>query len=310
MIAMHQLKKLVDTLPAAKEKGTVDVAINVYGKPYNTVATLYSLLKHSGQWIDKIYFITERKQPYNCSLELVREAFGNRLTCFTPGLWLWVRPFHTRWLYRVNFFRKAVRYQYAWEQTDKDFLFITHNDVLYSNDIIGAMLPVVEGHIATGQVGQCWNCSAHFAGACTPDTYTTYKPSYPELQQLLSAYPGSRAKDYQKGVPDKKHPWPLPECRLNEWTALINMKLARQVTMPHGKAVPFGAFHGLDIGTQWFHDVLNMGFTIPHFSLEPYARHAWAGSTANGHSALFDKAEYDFSETNAANWLLQLLQTD
>ena len=38
----------------------VDVAINVFGKPAQTALTLFSLLAHSGRWIDRIYFVEER----------------------------------------------------------------------------------------------------------------------------------------------------------------------------------------------------------------------------------------------------------
>src|SRR4051794_13139837 len=78
----------------------VDVVINVYGKPYNTAATLYSLLKHSGQWIDKIYFITEKRQPNNSGFDFITEAIGNRIVAYTPPLWLWVRPFRSKLLFR------------------------------------------------------------------------------------------------------------------------------------------------------------------------------------------------------------------
>jgi hypothetical protein len=37
----------------------VDVIINVYGKPWQTICTLKSLIKHSGNHIDKIYLIEE-----------------------------------------------------------------------------------------------------------------------------------------------------------------------------------------------------------------------------------------------------------
>ena len=43
----------------------IDVAINVYGKPWQTLVSLKSLLKVSAKYIDKIYFIEENKQPFN-----------------------------------------------------------------------------------------------------------------------------------------------------------------------------------------------------------------------------------------------------
>jgi hypothetical protein len=35
----------------------VDVVIHVYGKPWQTLCTLKSLMKHSGKHIDKIFFV-------------------------------------------------------------------------------------------------------------------------------------------------------------------------------------------------------------------------------------------------------------
>ena len=195
-----------------------------------------------------------------------------------------------------------MRYQYGWEQTDKDHLFITHNDVLYTSDIIGAMLSGIGDNIGIGPVGQCWNCSAHFAGVCTPDTYQQYKPTFTELLALMKQFPGKREKDYGK-LPYKDRPWPLPECRLNEWTAMVNMKLARSVTMPKGDTLPFGAFYELDIGTRWFSDVHSKGYRVANFNLSGYATHAWAGTVPSGHFALTSADEYSHSEQVAEEYL-------
>jgi hypothetical protein len=296
-------KKLVtNNLNYQDHTPLVDVVINIYGKPWNTAVTLYTLLKNSGKWIDNIYFITERKQPHNSNFDFIKSALGNKIKSYTPGLWLWVRPFRNKFIFRLPGFRNSVRYQYGWEHTDKDFLFITHNDVLYTDDIIGNMLQKIGDNIGIGPVGQCWNCSAKFAGLCSPDTYTNYKPSYNELITLLKQYPGSRQKDYGK-LPNKNRPWPLPECRLNEWTALINMKIARNATMPLGKAIPFGAFYELDIATKWFSDVLNMGHKVSNFDISSFAQHAWAGNLRSGHAALFDIDEYTHSENTAKAYL-------
>jgi hypothetical protein len=281
-----------------------DVVINIYGKPWNTAATLYSLLKHSGQWIDKIYFITERKQPHKSDFGFIKQALGNRIVSYTPGMWLWVRPFRNKLVFSFPGFRKSVRYQYGWENTDKEYLFVTHNDVLYTGDLLGNMLRAIGNNIGIGPVGQCWNCSANFAGLCTPDEYTKYKPTYNQLTELLRQYPGSRQKDYGK-LPHKERPWPLPECRLNEWTALINMTKARPATMPVGNAIPFGAFYELDIATKWFSDVLNMGHTVANFDITPFAQHAWAGNIRSGHAALLDMDEYTYSENVARDYMIK-----
>ena len=74
---------------------TVDVAINVYGKPYQTAVTLLSLLKHSGQHLNKIYFVVEPEQPRKESFEFLLDALGDQVVRYTPQHWLWVEPTKT-----------------------------------------------------------------------------------------------------------------------------------------------------------------------------------------------------------------------
>jgi hypothetical protein len=46
-------------------KHKVDVSIAFYGKPYQAIVTIKTLIKQSGQYIDKIYLSRERRQPHN-----------------------------------------------------------------------------------------------------------------------------------------------------------------------------------------------------------------------------------------------------
>ncbi|MBL7941033.1 MAG: hypothetical protein JNL43_16875 [Flavobacteriales bacterium] len=276
----------------------VDVAINVYGKPHQTAVTLLSLLQHSGEHIGRIHITVEKRQPFGAEFGALLRMLGDRATTHSPRFWFGVRPQRSKWLMRWRPYRHALRYQHAWETSDMPYLFITHNDVLYSGDIIGAMLQRVSGNIAIGPVGQCWNCPASLAGSCSPERFMTYRPSYAEWERLARQHPGPRAAHYDRVV-DPAQPWPLPECRVNEWTMMVDLEHARPLTMPNGNAVPLGALYGLDIGTQWFHDVLNAGASIAHFDIAPYARHAWASSSGSGHAALSDRAEYDRAEAEA-----------
>ncbi|HQW99926.1 MAG TPA: hypothetical protein PLS30_13345 [Flavobacteriales bacterium] len=160
------------------------------------------------------------------------------------------------------------------------------------------MLDRLQGHLAAGPVGQCWNCSASAAGICSPSSFMSYRPTYSEWLRLSSQYPGARADRYPQVV-DPDQPWPLPECRVNEWTLLVDLLKARAATMPLGDAVPIGASFGMDTGTQWFHDVMNAGHHIAHVDTFAYARHAWASSTGGGFPALSDRKEYDRGEALA-----------
>lgn len=291
---MDPCKATSSPAPAAP---MVDVAINVLGKPYQTAVTLHSLLEHCGPWIDRIHVNLERGRPvaeHACWLAPLRD----RVVVHRPRFALGVRPVHVRWPYRWAPYRHAVRYQKAWEATDKAWLFVTHNDVRYTADIIGAMLAQAAGRIAVGPVGQCWNCPAFSAGRCGPDRFMRYKPGLAEWHRLLADHPAPRKRHYPP-VKGPSGPWPLPECRINEWSMLVNMAIARPATMPVGAAVPLGAFHGLDVGTAWFGAVLRAGHRVAHFGIDGYAEHAWASTHGNGHEALLSPEEYLCSEARA-----------
>lgn len=280
----------------------VDVAINVHGKPHQTAVMVLSLLDHSGARIGRIHFTLDGRQPFGADHSRLLEHLGDRVIPYRPWFWFGVRPQRLRSLLRFRPYRRALRYQHAWETSAAPYLFITHNDVLYNGDVIGAMLQRISGHVAVGPVGQCWNCPAAFAKRCSPERFMTYRPSYGEWLALAQQYPGPRAAHYDRVV-DPQQPWPLPECRVNEWTMLVDLQRARPLTMPQGKAIPLGALYGLDIGTQWFHAMLNAGGTVGHFDIAPYATHAWASSTGGGHAALSDRAVYEAEEARAMAWL-------
>jgi len=278
----------------------VDVAINVYGKPFQTAVTLLSLVKHSDDHINKIYFVTERRQPDNSDFDFIYKLLGEKLITYTPKRWLWYNSVEKKHL-ENEAYRLSIRYQFAWEKTNCDYLYLTHNDVLYEGDIIGALLDNIENNIGIGRIGQCWNCPAFSANVCNGDKYLTYRPSYEEVVSLASRFPPPRG-NYEQIV-DKENAWTLPECRLNEWVALINMKLAKPITIPVGDCYPFGGMQ-LDIGTRWFRDVSLKGYTLKNYDFENIAKHAWTTEINNGHSALFDKKLYDTSEDVAREKLI------
>jgi len=287
----------------------VDVAINIYGKPYQTAVALFSLLRHSGTRIDKIYFIQERRQPNRTEAKcfgLLKNILEERIIPYVPEFYLGVVPIPQILfpLIQVRSVRHAIRYQYAWEHTDKKFLFITHNDVLYRSDIVGHFISNIGDNIGIGTIGQCWNCSASMANLCDGDKYPSFRPGHQEFQQLTKSFPPSR-RIFEK--PGKgKVVWPLPECRLNEWTCLINLELAGPITAPLGKAAPFGLMRQ-DTGTKWFLDVHAMGFLAKNIDISAYAEHDWANRTGGGgHSTLFDQNQYRSAEMIAKS----VLETD
>lgn len=274
----------------------IDVAVNVYKKPYQTAVTLLSLLKYSGHLIDKIYFTIDASETEHLYDHLL-ERLSGRYVLFVPRYHYWIRSSkHRRFLYRYRVFRHSLRYQYAWEATDKKYLLITHNDVLYHADVATHFLQKIDGHIGAGYVGMCWNCPASAARVCSSDRYLEYRPSADEYRELIREHPGVRRKYYSRYAHET--PWPLPECRLNEWACMIDMEKARPVTMPYGACTPFGAMY-LDIATEWFYDAHQLGYTVAHTDAAQYCTHAWASPDHNGHALLFDKEQYRLAEENA-----------
>jgi hypothetical protein len=279
---------------------SVDVAINVYGKPFQTAIALLSLVRHSGQHIGKIYFIEEAKQPARIDFSFIRDLMQDRIEVYRPKYWLWCNQTERDRLGDAGY-RRSLRYQYAWEASGADYLFLTHNDVLYEGDIIGDFLSHIGDNVAIGEIGQCWNCPASSAGLCGGDRYLDFRPSTTELEELYAAHPSDRV-GWEK-FRDDMEPWPLPECRLNEWAALIDLKKVKTETMPIGDAFPFGAMT-LDIGTKWFRQMSVKGFTFLHRPIAGLATHGWTLG-GGGHQALFAPEKYDSGERMAFDMLVK-----
>lgn len=278
----------------------VDVTLNIFAKPYQTALSVLSLLKYSARHIDRLYLQFEPAgsrydavPPY-----AVAEYLGERARVCQPEMWIECDAVDRARLSDPAY-RLALRYQAAFEATDKKYLFIMHNDVLIKGDIIGAMLADIGGAFALGQVGQCWNCPAAnaevmaecgFAGPCGPERYQEFRPSFADLERIYAAARsrGLHIRPYWEGWLEHYGPqagqlaWPLPECRVNEWGCLVDVEQTRPLTMPQGDILPFGAYEPcgsvtLDIAVPWFRDLHRRGLKARHFKLDRYLRH-WVGS--------------------------------
>ena len=286
----------------------VDVAINAYGKPYQTLVTLKTLTAHSGQHIDKIYLVLEKEQPpWGVDFKVVLDKFDN-IELFVPEHFLFVY-YTEREKYEDRGYRLSIRYQYAWEQTDKSYLYVTHNDMLYKADIIGEMLRVLDQgeYVGVGQVGRCWECPAHQGGTCSGDTYLEYAPTYEEVMELSKLYPHKKGKEHDSLI-DREFPMPLPSCRLNEWACLVNVEKIRQEVVPLGTTDPFGSMIGLDTATQWFRDLVLKGYKFKHMELSNYCRHGWGKFL--GHETSCNSDYYTKAEDEAKEFLEDVLGED
>jgi len=267
----------------------IDVIINVFGKPWQTLCTLKSLMKHSGQHIDKIFFIKEKEQPYGDKVDWIYEYFDN-LIVFEPSSYCFI-TFGLN--YQDENERNKVRYQYGIEKSDKEFVFVTHNDVLYTGDIIGEMMETIGDSVGIGEIGQCWNCPAKHIGICSGEKFNDWNPTLEDIKKL--PLPHIRTS---YDMIDFKNPKPLPECRLNEWACLINRQIVMKESKPNGDVSLFGQY-GLDLGTKWFKEMFLKGYKFVDYR-KNFHHTFW--STTAGYPTQLDSNLYKHSEMNAQKY--------
>ncbi|SBV99011.1 conserved hypothetical protein [uncultured delta proteobacterium] len=287
----------------------IDVLINVFGKPYQTMLALLSLLRHSGQHIGTVYF---QEEP--CTAEFERRdhsqilrLLGDRAVQYQAKHWCGISTTDVSRLTEEDY-RLSMRYQYGWENAKQPYVLLIHNDIEVTGDIAGALLGAIGEATGAGQIGQCWWCPAFEAGACSPERYTAFKPKYHQLMYMYNTgmdYTKRRAYNLGLNQSFWDNPWPLPECRLNEWCALIDLKKARPATMPYGNAAPIGAKYpsgskigenwdrdvNLDTAVQWFRDMSLAGHTFTHYPIEQYVIHDRLGCTKLDSAEKYVQAE-------------------
>jgi hypothetical protein len=269
---------------------SVDVCINVYGKPWQTLCTLKSLMQHSGHHIDKIYLIKEHRQPFHEKIDFIFKFFQN-LIVFTPIK-------HEFWSESTDVAdekqRHTIRYQYGIEKSNKKYIFLTHNDVLYTGDVLSDMLSKVQGMAGVGQIGQCWNCPANHAGLCSSEKFYQWEPSYEDVITL--PLPFSRTT---KDLIDPQYPMPLPECRLNEWACLLNREILIKEQDYQDRNSIFGIANKIDIGCSWFKFMTIKKYQFLNYN-QKFDHGYWAKNA--GHVALIDEVLYRASERVAKKY--------
>jgi hypothetical protein len=278
----------------------VDVAVNIFAKPFQTALSLLSLLRCSGRHVGVVWLQFE---PYGSRhdsvspyliVKYLREHLGVRCQVFQPEYWLDLNAVDSSRL-DDPVYRLGIRYQYAFEHSESHKLFLMHNDVLIFRDILGDMLTGMGRAFAIGALGQCWNCpagkrdlmrEAFGREACSPEAYADFQPSYEELRGLyaLARKRGVFARPYDQGFAGifDRQPWPLPECRINEWACLLDLQKTQSRCVPFGPLLPPGAYRQcghicLDIGVEWFRGLHALGMFARHFDLKPYLKH-WVGT--------------------------------
>lgn len=303
-----------------KSEPVIEAVINNFAKPFQLALTVLSLLERSGRHLSAIWLQFE---PIASKYDSITPYYiadyisgMPRIDCRVsqPSFWL-AREAATLEKMADPAYREAIRYQFAFENSNADLLYLSHNDIFYLRDLVGALKENIGDAFAIGQIGQCWNCPASNAEImaetngrppCSPDAYTDFQPDFTGLRKLYAAARGKnifvRPYDNNNFSPEfEKRPWPLPECRVNEWACLLDLQKTRPHTIPFGSAWPPGAYrlcsgHNLDVITPWFRDMHALGMRAKHFNIYPYMKH-WVGT--GNKSAL----KYSQSEDNARRLL-------
>jgi len=294
----------------------IDVAIQSYKKPELLLYTLLSLYKHSSEHIDTIYINDDSGEDserivkiYQSEqfLQLFRDwKIKVRKNIRRTGWWQalvkdqmpkYISPFY--FIYRASICllktghiftnRHDIRYQWAFDFTNKKYVYVLHDDVIFNKDIVGLYIYEAEkmknpGII--GDLGQCWRCP-HSNGnsACSPEKIMNgYRPSR-NWPKTSNAYNGSRRA-----------------CRINEWSALIAVEAIKYIEQK--EHVFFGNYDDFgDVGAYWFDMCIknNFDFLDPLPTIEQrrsYYTHGWRG--VSGHSIWVNqgsgKNEYNRNE--------------
>jgi hypothetical protein len=291
----------------------VDINISFYGKPYQAIVTIESLLKHSGQHIDKIYIQEERNQPHNewQGIFKVLDAFRNRpdarIVVHRPKYYLGLGVSDYDRAQADTDFRQSILYQYALEKTDKKYMCVMHNDILFHDDMIGQMLKDFENGpknlAGVGSIGQCWVCPAAIENRCNSKIQHQVSFSQEEVVAMYERTPVTR-KEIGLRVAKAGRYWPMPECRLNEYVALIDMEAYRPNTLPVGDLGCYGGgWSGCDQATIWSHDMVQRGYVFQNIVLEDYAKHAPFDETGSGTIANTRQEIYFGSEHKAKAYI-------
>lgn len=286
---------------------TIDIGMMVYGKPYQTAVSLHTLFQNSNHHINKIYVTFEKNQPFQSDSEILINLLRdlpveyNTSKRYVGGIDLSEKKLSNYLKFLVPSFRKSIKYQYIWEKSVSKYLFILHNDMLFSGDILGFFLDKIEDDLAVGTIGQCWNCPA-FEKHCDGDRYFEFRPSAKEIDQLYKDWPINRAV-VQGVVGAGKSAWPMPECRINEYAVMFNMKKAKKMIFPYGNIRPFGIHNKVDFGIPWFRDISHKGIKLKHTSYWHLAEHGWCSNHAGGTPSLTNYSLYEKEEMIAKEYL-------
>ncbi|MBJ6802444.1 hypothetical protein [Geomonas propionica] len=249
----------------------VDVAVQSYMKPESLLYTLMTLKEQSGALIDTVYINDDCSAPgvvekYRSAA--VQEYFhpwkikvrvNTHRTKWGPGFVRGYWPRHLSvWRFlkfglinlysngRLFYDRENIRYQWALEQSDKEWVYLIHDDIEFTDDVVKLYLDYAQrmtNPAIIGDLGQCWFCR-HF----------TEEP------------PCNRAKIMEGIYPSEE--WPITgvgkkrrACRINEWSCMVSTRAARDIA--ERERAFFGNYDDFgDVGAYWFDRAIALGYSF------------------------------------------------
>lgn len=270
----------------------INCVIQSFGKSEQLRCTIASLLKHSKQHVGKIYLIEEAITPFNdkdCSW--VPEYFDIEIDYYKQKSY--INP------YTVNCTHvpySLVRHQRAIDIDDNKYIFICHNDVLFTGDIIGDMLQKIENYeknnpnnilAGIGQIGQCHNCPA-FSICGGGEHWNKWNPSWEDIHNLKLPHIRTRKDNLHPRIPKL-----VPECRLNEFACIIN----REIKIEDNRNL-FGQFSE-DSGVNWFRYMYEQGYKFIDYR-KNYHHGYWADNA--GYPTQLNEDKYKVAEQKAKEY--------
>ncbi len=281
----------------------IDVAVNSFKKPELLIYTLMTLKKVAEDMIDTVYINDDHSGDGTCDVyraSEVAEYFKPwKLNIRENPRNVWINQAYPRgyypdymdWKYMLTHWHRFVlpkyehdknniRYQYAIDKTDKKYLYIIHDDIRFTKNVLEVYLKSFEKDkncFMVGDLGQCWRCL--FKDICSPQKIITGEKPSP----YWPLTPGKETSDIKNFNPKQGYNM---DCRINEWSCLVDVEKLRDVSKKSRGF--FGNYYPrADIGAFIFCKGQEYGYTIDdpltdHIEQNKYFKHGWQGFS--GHS--------------------------
>lgn len=176
-----------------------------------------------------------------------------------------------------------IRYQWAINETDKEYLFLIHDDIKFFSNIAEVYMKIMEKKSKMAIIGDMGYCSVCPFGPCgekcSPEKILN--GTYPSKEWPITGCDSFAHKilgRYRRN------------CRINEWCCMIRTSVAKELSQDKG--LYFGNYEaGGDVGSYWFNEIIKRGYEYTDPFPNPkerlnYYLHWWQGH--EGHEVWVD----------------------